>query len=201
MKITINEYHDLMAKLDELERELKERGVDIQDLTSALRIEREENARLQAAINGFAEQYREVKSWHDAPLIKRLFDFMTTDTPRTESIMERGPLQRPTLSDLAAFARELEREISGLNDALKIANRSADEQMRYKREAEAERDRMKFALEHILEYWNRDQNETAMTDALWHIIETASDALPNTRDQGHLPAAQGVANKEGANGG
>ena len=33
-----------------------------------------ENARLQAAINGFAEQYREVKAWHDAPLIKRLFD-------------------------------------------------------------------------------------------------------------------------------
>jgi hypothetical protein len=169
MKITTNDYHALLAenakllqKVDELERELKERGVDIQDLTSALRIEREENARLQSAI-------------------KRLFIFMTTDTPRTESIMERGPLQRPTLSDLAAFARELEREISGLNDALKIANRSADEQMRYKREAEAERDRMKFALEHILEYWNRDQNETAMTDALWHIIETASDALPNAK--------------------
>jgi len=29
------------------------------------------------------------------------------------------------------------------------------------------------ALQHIAEYWNRDQNETAMADALWHIIETA----------------------------
>lgn len=33
-----------------------------------------ENAKLQAAINAFAEQYREVKAWHDAPLIKALFD-------------------------------------------------------------------------------------------------------------------------------
>jgi dynactin complex subunit len=78
MKITINEFHDLLAKLDELERELKERGVDIQDLTSALRIEREEKARLQSAIHAFAEQYREVKAWHDAPLIKRLFELSNT---------------------------------------------------------------------------------------------------------------------------
>ena len=33
------------------------------------------------------------------------------------------------------------------------------------------------ALEHIREYWNRDQNEHAMADALWHIIETADEAL------------------------
>lgn len=33
------------------------------------------------------------------------------------------------------------------------------------------------ALEHIKEYWNRDQNEQAMSDALWHIIETADDAI------------------------
>lgn len=75
--------------------------------------------------------------------------------------------------------KKLQREVAGLNEALDIANRSADEQMRYKREAEAERDRMRSALEHIIEYWNRDQNESAMSDALWHIIETASDALSN----------------------
>jgi len=55
--------------------------------------------------------------------------------------------------------KKLQREVAGLNEALAIANRSADEQMRYKREAEGERDRMKLALEHI--------------------IETASDALSN----------------------
>ena len=64
----------LRQKLEASERELKERGVDIQELTTALQIEREENARLQSAINAFADQYREVNAWHDAPLIKRLFD-------------------------------------------------------------------------------------------------------------------------------
>jgi hypothetical protein len=33
------------------------------------------------------------------------------------------------------------------------------------------------ALEHIIEYWNRDRNDEAMHDALWHIIETAEKAL------------------------
>ena len=33
------------------------------------------------------------------------------------------------------------------------------------------------ALEHVVEYWNRDQNETAMADALWHIIETAEATI------------------------
>ncbi|ETV62464.1 hypothetical protein LJG08_04920 [Pseudomonas aeruginosa] len=33
------------------------------------------------------------------------------------------------------------------------------------------------ALQHIEEYWNRDSNEQAMTDALWHIIETAQAAI------------------------
>jgi hypothetical protein len=33
------------------------------------------------------------------------------------------------------------------------------------------------ALEHIIEYWNQDRNDEAMHDALWHIIETAEQAL------------------------
>lgn len=36
---------------------------------------------------------------------------------------------------------------------------------------------MKEAHEHILEYWNRDENDGAMADALWHIIETSAAAL------------------------
>lgn len=39
------------------------------------------------------------------------------------------------------------------------------------------------ALEHITEYWNRDQNESAMADALWHIIETAEGALAKARGE------------------
>ena len=33
------------------------------------------------------------------------------------------------------------------------------------------------ALEHITEYWNRDRNDEAMHNALWHIIETAENVL------------------------
>ena len=36
--------------------------------------------------------------------------------------------------------------------------------------------RLDAALEHIGDYWNRDQNEKAMADALWHIIETVEAA-------------------------
>ena len=42
---------------------------------------------------------------------------------------------------------------------------------------QAEIKRLRDALEHIIEYWNRDPNDTAMHDALWHIIETAEQAL------------------------
>lgn len=36
---------------------------------------------------------------------------------------------------------------------------------------------LREALEHIVEYWNRDRNEDAMYDALEHMIETAAQAL------------------------
>ncbi len=42
---------------------------------------------------------------------------------------------------------------------------------------EAENKMLKEALEHIVEYWNRDENGGAMSDALWHILETAEQAL------------------------
>lgn len=32
-------------------------------------------------------------------------------------------------------------------------------------------------LRHIAEYWNRDPNERAMADALWHIIRVAEAAI------------------------
>lgn len=37
------------------------------------------------------------------------------------------------------------------------------------------------ALVSIEEYWNRDPNDCAMTDALYYIIETAQDALNKAR--------------------
>jgi hypothetical protein len=37
------------------------------------------------------------------------------------------------------------------------------------------------ALISIEEYWNRDQNETAMADALWYLVGTAADAIAKAR--------------------
>ena len=33
------------------------------------------------------------------------------------------------------------------------------------------------ALAHIAEYWNREQTEESMVDALWHIINVAYEAI------------------------
>jgi len=41
------------------------------------------------------------------------------------------------------------------------------------------------ALEHIIEYWNRDRNDHAMHDALWHIIETADAAISKALGKDH----------------
>ena len=38
-------------------------------------------------------------------------------------------------------------------------------------------ERLREALAHIEEYWNRGENDRAMQDALYHMIETARAAL------------------------
>lgn len=40
------------------------------------------------------------------------------------------------------------------------------------------------ALEHITKYWNRSENEKAMSDALWHILERAETTLAKHRKEG-----------------
>ena len=42
---------------------------------------------------------------------------------------------------------------------------------------------LEVAHEHILEYWNKDENPGAMSDALWHILDTAAEALNKGKDQ------------------
>jgi hypothetical protein len=44
-------------------------------------------------------------------------------------------------------------------------------------------DELVEALEDIHEYWNRTQSETAMYDALWHIIEVAKDMLVKAKEE------------------
>ena len=41
----------------------------------------------------------------------------------------------------------------------------------------AERAELLEALKSIEDYWNQDQNETAMADACWHAINTARAAI------------------------
>jgi hypothetical protein len=54
---------------------------------------------------------------------------------------------------------------------------------------EQERQGMRDNLEHIVEYWNRDENEKAMADALWYILGAASDILANGEHVHPLPAS------------
>jgi len=42
---------------------------------------------------------------------------------------------------------------------------------------EKERAELLEALKSIEDYWNQDQNETAMADACWHAINTARAAI------------------------
>ena len=49
--------------------------------------------------------------------------------------------------------------------------------------------RMKHALEHIAEYWNRNNNEKAMEDVCWHAIETAKEALSTDAGKGYHNSA------------
>ena len=44
----------------------------------------------------------------------------------------------------------------------------------------AEVEEYKRALEHILEYWNGNENDRAMNDAFYHILDTAVAALSDT---------------------
>jgi len=102
-----------------------------------------------------------------------------TDTPRTDA----KEAACDSLCDQAwgnegwDFARQLERELSRAvklaEDNGKLAHQAACELT----EARKQRDTLAEALEHIAEYWNQNNNATAMEDACWHAIQTAESAL------------------------
>jgi len=95
----------------------------------------------------------------------------TDDQPIIYAINDNG-YQVPCVD--IEYARKLERERDQA-----IAGRQAYKQLAVKHAQE--RDEAREALEHIVEYWNRDENETSMADALWHIIQTAVDVLHATK--------------------
>lgn len=65
-----------------------------------------------------------------------------------------------------------------LEEVIYVAN-EADSKLSTLREKNNE---MVEIFEHIVEYWNQDQNELAMVDALWHIIETARQVITKAED-------------------
>jgi hypothetical protein len=84
-------------------------------------------------------------------------------TPETDDAAQPSSLlQYETVN--ANFARKLERE---RDEARELAREFRD------------------ALVSIEEYWNRDQNETAMADACWHAVNVAQDAIAKAKEVLH----------------
>ena len=83
----------------------------------------------------------------------------------------------PIIDRLTAENKQLRHKYDNLEIC---ANRDAERARKHliaKDELQAQLKVKDEALEHIVEYWNRDENQGAMSDALWHIIETAEQAL------------------------
>lgn len=98
---------------------------------------------------------------------------MISDTPRTDSWKRiNDPIE-----DLAAFARQLERELNAMTRDRDIELERATHYRDKWQSAEERIKRLEEALESIREYWNRDNNNRAMIDACWYAIDTASEAL------------------------
>jgi predicted nuclease with TOPRIM domain len=71
---------------------------------------------------------------------------------------------------------DYEHEMSILTQ-LDEADRTIEAQRQEIQKLQAQVARMREALEHIREYWNRDNNEKAMLDACWESINTAESVL------------------------
>jgi hypothetical protein len=110
---------------------------------------------------------------------KRIGELEAEIVETTELLAERDQLRAnclahgDTIESLQARVQELEAENKKLTEHLTFALGELEEK-------EALQQRVKElegVLEHITEYWNRSENNTAMSDALWHIIDQAERAL------------------------
>jgi len=77
----------------------------------------------------------------------------------------------------AEIALEAQREIDDTGKKLAVAKEIISALREIHGDQAAEIARLREALTHIAEYWNRSENDTAMNDALFHMIETAEAAL------------------------
>ena len=88
-------------------------------------------------------------------------------TAKREHLLEKVALQSKEIERLKAEEKYLNEEVA----------RGIRFNERLEAELEAKIERMTEALEHIVEYWNKDQNNGAMSDALDEILATAEQAL------------------------
>ena len=64
-----------------------------------------------------------------------------------------------------------------------VANAAIAEAAQRLEEQQERIKRLEEALESIREYWNRDNNNRAMEDACWYVIDTAAEALEAKEDK------------------
>jgi len=87
-------------------------------------------------------------------------------------------------ADRAGLVAEVERLVRAWEEQHKEKVKERGESRLWFEKAQKwaeENARLREALERIEEYWNRDQNETAMADACWNAVNTADAALKGTR--------------------
>lgn len=96
-----------------------------------------------------------------------------TPTPRTDFAIKASNGQWSYVLKLCD--EKLERELTAAREKLKAVTEQRDEA----RELALN---FRDALVSIEEYWNRDQNETAMADACWHAVNMAHDALAKAKE-------------------
>jgi DNA-binding transcriptional MerR regulator len=89
-----------------------------------------------------------------------------SDTPISDSTPHN-------VAELGMLCRRLERELTASNAIIRQQQLLDEENLRLQERIK----RLEEALESIQEYWNRDNNETAMENACWHAIDTAAEAL------------------------
>lgn len=84
----------------------------------------------------------------------------------------------PTKTDYEALAKRLERGANKPDGTKRRPSPRELEAATAIRNLTALVREAREALDHITEYWNKDRNDAAIHDALWHIIDTACEVLP-----------------------
>jgi DNA mismatch repair ATPase MutS len=96
--------------------------------------------------------------------------------------------QEIEMRELRARIAELEQEKLILSTANRTCHDTINSLERALNISKASETKLREALEHILEYWNKDTNERAMADALYHIEDACADALALPNDSSPLDA-------------